>query len=172
MKPLEVFIHDYGLTHSELAQLTGKHRTNVTKMISNARMLDNQTLSLCWNILLKINSMEPEALFAKAGFGKVQPPEWVLDEQLRLDVWQQKLTRLLGKMEKLQKQVAFWSLLCTCQYDLACKSEWLVRHQEDKQALLHKCWEHEYLPLLLKVRQCEARLGAWDEACKLNVFIK
>lgn len=168
MKPLEVFIHDYGLTHSELAQLTGKHRTNVTKMISNARLLDNQTLSLCWRILLKVNSMQPEAQMATDERALLPKPEWVEQDRLKCEIWQHKLTRLLCRLERMQKQAGFWAALCHCSMELTCSTEWLKRHREEKQALLKKCWEHEYLPLLLKVRQCEARITAWEEAISMN----
>ena len=168
MKPLEVFIRDYGLTHAEIAQLTGKHRTNVSKMISNTRLLDNQTLSLCWNILLKVNSMQPDALMAKVERPMLQPPDWVEQEKLKFDIWQQKLTRLLCRLEKMQQQAGFWATLCHCGMELTCRHEWLQRHREEKHAMLKKCWEHEYLPLLLKVRQCEARIAAWEEAIAMK----
>lgn len=170
MQPMEILIHDYGLTHTELSQLTGKHRTNISKMVGNARMMDNQMLSICWNILLKVRSVPVPAKMDSSNVMLTTPPDWLEQEKLKQTIWQQKLTRLLCRLENMQKQAGFWAVLCQCQQELVCTPEWLKRHQEEKQALMQKCWEHEYLPLLLKLRQCDARIAAWEEALRLNTI--
>lgn len=168
MQPMEIIIQDYGLTHTELSQITGKHRTNISKMAGNARLMDNQMLSICWNILLKVRSMPEPARMISSEALPVVPSDWIEQEKLKQTIWQQKLTRLLNKLEKMQKQAGFWEVLCHCKQELVCTQEWLNRHREEKRALLQKCWEHEYLPLLLKLRQCEARIAAWEEAIQLQ----
>lgn len=167
---MEILIHDYGLTHTELSQLTGKHRTNISKMAGNVRLMDNQMLSTCWNILLKVRSIPATEKAERFDAIIAAPPEWLEQEKIKQAIWQQKLTRLLSRLEKMQHQAGFWAVLCQCQQELVCTPEWLKRHQEEKQALLQKCWEREYLPLLLKLRQCDARIAAWEEALRLNTI--
>jgi hypothetical protein len=166
MNPIEMLTRDYGLTHQEMAQLTGTNRSSLTKMLTHQRRTDNQTFAVCLSILEKMDAAK-EGSATRPGPYTIAAPEWLEQEKLKMDVWQMQLSRLLGRMEKMQKQAGFWAAICHGGLELACKPEWLQRHREEKRAMMQKCWLNEYLPLLTRLRQSEARVAAWQEACTI-----
>lgn len=156
MQTLETFLHRYHISHAELSKLAGKHRTLVTKALQGERsgrqQLDAMLRLVCHQVeKLPAGACLPPSFCSPA-------PEWLEQEQLKATTLNQRLTALLNVVEKLHRQVRFWYYISQYANEFTCGHEWAQRHYEEKLFKLKRTWELQCLPLLLRLRETEARI--------------
>ena len=157
MQTLETFIHYYGISHGELSQLLGKHKSHITRVLHchrPGRRYVEALFGMAGQHMEKI----PDAECVPAQFCS-PAPEWLAQECLKAETIQLRLTEWLNLLEKQQRQVRFWYYVSRCACDFHCGDAWAKRHYEEKLYKLRRTWETHYLPLLMRLRETEARIA-------------
>ena len=158
MRSLHTLLSHYHLTQTELGVLVGRHRSSVCRLANGQRTAAPEAITRLVHLASCACSpghRPPQPLVPIYG---EYAERWLEEEQLKADIQQQKLIRLLRRLEQQQRQVFFWYQVCHYTGVLSCSKDWLERHYTEKLYRLQHCWEREYLPQLMRLRQTEMRI--------------
>lgn len=157
MQTLETFLHHYGISHQELAKLLGKHKSLVTRALQGnrpGRSYMEAFVSVAGQGLeqLPVSACMPANFCSPA-------PGWLEQECIKAESMQLRFEELRRIVEKQQRQVRFWYYVSECACDFKCGDTWAKRHYEEKLYKLRRTWQTACLPLLLQLRQTQARIA-------------
>ncbi len=156
MQTLETFLNHYHISHEELSRLIGKHITLVTRALQGERSGRQEIDALLRLVCHQVEKMPAFSCLPQSFCSPA--PDWVEQEQLKAVSIQQRLSVLIRIIEKLYSQVRFWYYISQYACKFKCGDGWAQRHYEEKLYKLRRTWEVQCLPLLLRLRETEARI--------------